>query len=282
MSSMGDGGAIGGQESSLPSECAPATGSSRGAGGRAAVRYFVRTPLAVRRNVVKVWRAIPPGVWTELSEPSDSLGSIRRERQAVAGVALMAVILVAGFSGIGFHATVDGHDLCFPLLGRSTGVPAGAGEDDLYRSGDASWYYIPGQSLTLALWVVAPSLLGWVYVRMLWIPAVAANRPTREATVTFARYLGSVYLYVYLMILVGASLMPLFILFSPRGTETLRWWLWCFLFGESFFVPAVMWSRLVILDSSGRVFGKSRYAALGLYLLLFIVVPIGGMLAELD
>lgn len=282
MSSMGDGGVIEEQRSPLPSKSATATGSSGGAGGRAAVRDFVRTPLAVRRNVVKVWREIPPGVWTELSEPSDRLGSIRRERQAVLSVALMAVMLVAGFSGIGLRATVDGDDLCFPLLGRSMGVPAGAGEDVLHGPGDARWYYIPGQSLNLALWVVAPSLLGWVFVRVIWIPTVAAKRPTRAATVTFARHLGAVYLYVYLMILAGVSLMPLLIFLSPRGTETLRWWLWCFLFGESFFVPAVMWSRLVIRDSFGQVFGRFRYAVLVLYLLLFIVVPIAGMLAELD
>lgn len=56
----------------------------------------------------------------------------------------------------------------------------------------------------------------------------------------------------------------------------------CFLFGESFFVPGAMWLRLVVLDQSGRVFGARRYRVLAVYLLLTVVIPIIGMVGELD
>lgn len=246
-----------------------------GTGGRAAVLAFVRTPFAVRRNVVKVWRSLPRGIWTLLAAPADRIESIRREKRAMAGVAVMALALVVLFSGVGFRQDSGGTQVCFPLLGRAIVESAGVPEAE-------GWTYVPGQSLALALWVVVPSLGGWALVRLIWIPTVAAGRSTQEATVTFARYLGSVYLYVYLMIVVGAALMPLLILASPAGTETFRWYLWCFLFGESFFVPAVMWLRLVIDDTSGVVFGRLRYAMVGLYLMLFVVIPIAGMVRMLD
>lgn len=249
----------------------------RHSASRAAVLDFVRTPLAVRRNVVKVWRPLPADPWTGLSLPEDRARSIRRERRAIVGVTVAVLMLVAGFSSIGLRAIVGEDDLCFPLLGKSLVTPTDGAPG-------LGWYYLPGQSLSLALWVVVPSLAGWMFVRLIWLPAVASARtdPRREATLTFARYLGDVYFYVYAMVVVGAAFMPLLILLSPKGTETLRWWLWCFLFGESFFVPAVMWLRLVINDSPGKVFGRFRYAALALYLVLFVVIPIGGMVQELD
>ena len=71
--------------------------------------------------------------------------------------------------------------------------------------------------------------------------------------------------------------MPLLIIVSPAGTETFRVCLWCFLFGESFFVPAVLWMRLVVNDLSGRVFGRARHVLLALYLAIFVVLPIVGM-----
>ena len=71
-------------------------------------------------------------------------------------------------------------------------------------------------------------------------------------------------------------------LVDAKGTETFRWCFWCFLFGESFFVPGAMWLRLVILDQSGRVFGTRRYQILAVYLLLTVVIPIIGMAGELD
>lgn len=242
---------------------------------RAAVLEFVRTPFTVRRNVVKVWRSLPVEPWTQLSFPEDRAPSIRRERRAIAGVAVGAVLLVAGFSSIGLCTGV-GEDLaCFPLLGKSLPTaPKG--------SLTPGWYYVPGQSLSLALWVVVPSLAGWAFVRLIWLPIVALRRPAPEATLAFARHLSGVYLYVYAMVLVGAGLMPLLVLLSPKGSETLRWCLWCFLFCESFFVPAVMWSRLVINDSSGKVFGRFRYAALLLYMAFFVAIPIGGMIQKLD
>ena len=71
------------------------------------------------------------------------------------------------------------------------------------------------------------------------------------------------------------------IIWSPRGTETFRWCLWCFLFGESFFVPAAMWLRLLLHDSAGRVFGRRRLLVFSLYLTMCMVIPIYGMIQEL-
>ena len=85
------------------------------------------------------------------------------------------------------------------------------------------------------------------------------------------------YVYVFAMIVAGAALMPVLVWWSPSGTEMTRWCLGWFLFGESFFVPAVMWLRLVVHDGPGQVFGRFRYAGLGLYLLFCVLMPIGGM-----
>jgi hypothetical protein len=242
---------------------------------QSSVRSFVRTPFAVRCNVVKVWRPLPADLWTTLSQPGDCALSKRVERQALAGITVMAVMLIAGFSSAGLRTTAGEEDLCFPLLGKSLAVPE-------HGPPDPGWYHAPGQSLSLGFWVVGPSLGGWVFVRLIWIPVAAARKPTREATLTFARHLGAVYLYVYLMIVSGAALMVPLIVLAPKGTEWFRWCLWCFLFGESFFVPAAMWLRLVICDSSGQVFGRHRFAIMALYLTLFVVIPIVGMIQELD
>lgn len=242
---------------------------------RAAVLRFVDTPFGVRRNVVKAWRTLPAGLWIALSERYDRQLAVGRERRAVAGVVLVAAVLLIGFSGAGLEAMIEGQAVCVPLVGR-TNTPIGEMAPSL------GWCYVPGKSLTLVLWTVGPSLVGWVCMRWIWIPAVARGGDNREAVLNCARHLGSVYFYVYLMILVGASLMPLLILASPGGTVFLRWCLWCFLFGESFFVPAVMWIRLILHDRTGAVFGRWRKLGLGLYLLLFVVVPILGMVTELD
>lgn len=241
---------------------------------RAAVLDFIRTPFHVRCNVVKAWRPLPENVWATLSQPEDCARAKRVERRALAGVTAMAVLLIAGFCSIGLRTTAGEESLCFPLLGKSRTVP----ENDPPGPG---WYYAPGQSLSLAFWVVGPTLLGWAFVRLIWIPTVAAGKPTRTATLTFARHLGAVYLYVYLMVVSGAALMLPLILWAPKGTEGLRWYFWCFLFGESFFVPAAMWLRLAIHDASGQVFGRHRFAPLALYVTLFVVVPIVGMIQEL-
>jgi len=251
----------------------PCASSSGSASGRDAVLDFVRTPFAVRRNVVKVWRALPADLWIALSEPEDCTRSRRIERWCLVGVVVMAVMLVVLSSSIGLRTTVGDEDLCFPLLGWSRPAPAGSAPG-------SGWYYAPGQSLSLALWVVVPSLTGWVFVRSLWIPLVAAGKPTREATLATGRHLAAVYLYVYVMIIVGAALMVPLVLLAPKGLEVFRWCLWCFLFGESFFVSAVMWLRLIIQDSPGAVFGRYRYGILALYMLLFVVIPIWGMLQE--
>lgn len=238
------------------------------------VREFVRTPFAVRCNVVKFWRQLPPELWTALSESKDHTASMRAERRALAGVAITAAMLLAVFSGFGTRASVGELELCFPLLGWSSEMPAGG-------SPIHGWYYAPGQSLSLVLWTVGPSLAGWAFVRLFWLPLVATAKPKRAATLSFARHLGAVYLYVYLMVVGGAALMVPLVLLAPGGTETIRWYLWCFLFGESFFVPAAMWFRLVVHDRSGQVFGPHRYPAMALYATLFIVIPICGMVQEL-
>ncbi len=253
----------------------PCASSSGRASGRDAALDFVRTPFAVRSNIVKVWRALPADLWVALSEPEDRIRSERIERRCLVGVVVMAVMLVVLFSSVGLRTIVNDEDGCFPLLGWSRPAPAGSATD-------LGWYYAPGQSLSLALWVVVPSLAGWVFVRLLWIPSVAAGKPTREATLATARHLAAVYLYVYLMIIVGAALLVPLVLLAPKGTETFRFCLWCFLFGESFFVPAVMWLRLVIRDSPGAVFGRYRYGLLALYMLSFVVIPLWGMIQELD
>lgn len=241
---------------------------------RAMVLDFIRTPFHVRCNVVKAWLPLPENVWAALSRPEDGARAKRVERRALAGVTTMAVLLMVGFSGIGLRTTSGEESQCFPLLGKSRAVP----ENDPSGPG---WYYAPGQSLSLGLWVVGPTLLGWAFVRLVWIPTVAVGKPTRTATLTFARHLGAVYLYVYLMVVGGAALMLPLILWAPKGTEGLRWYLWCFLFGESFFVPAVMWLRLAIYDASGHVFGRHRFATLTIYMAMFVVVPIVGMIQEL-
>jgi len=240
-----------------------------------AVRDFVRTPLTVRHNVVKVWRPLPTSIWIALNDPSDHRRGKRCERQALIGVGLMATLLLAGFSGLGLQRDVEGEGVCVPLIGRSTTPVSGA-------QPSSGFCYVPGESLTLVSWTVVPSLAGWVCLRFFWIPVVARGRGTREATLTFARHLGSVYLYVYITITLGALMMPLLILAAPRATAFLRWCLWCVLFGESFFVPAVMWLRLIARDRAGEVFGRRRYLGLVVYLLLLVVGPIAGMVTELD
>jgi hypothetical protein len=199
---------------------------------------FVRTPFTVRCNVVKVWRPLPRDIWSLLGSQSDVQQSRRRERVALLAVVLMAMMIAAGSTGAGHQ-----------------------------------WLYVPGPSPAVALWIVVPPLVGWVFARWLWIPLVAAGRPTREATMAFARHLSGVYLYVYLMISLGVALMLLLARAAPVGTGTLRYCLWWFLFGESFFVPAVMWLRLVRNDSSGCVFGRFRYLFLVVYLVVFVAFP---------
>jgi len=231
---------------------------------------FIRTPFAVRCNVVKVWRPLPQNIWDQLSSPADVLQSRQWERRALFGIAIMVVILVAGFSNVGYRTHVANIVVSYPLLGASF---ASTGESHL----TSGWFYAPGLSIRFALWTVVPPLVVWMMVRSIWIPMVAAGRPTRDATLAFARHLSGVYLYVYLMIVLGAALMPVLIQFDPVRTETLRWCLRWFLFGESFFVPALMWLRLVGNDASGQVFGRSRCAILVAYGAVIVVIPIMGM-----
>ncbi len=243
--------------------------------GRSAVLDFVRTPFTVRRNVVKVWRTIPSDLWIALGGADEGTRARRVERRAVAGVALMAAALMVGFSGMGVRAVDGDQSLLFSILGKSNPAPENGPTQ-------AGWYFVPGRSIIMVFWVVVPSLLGWACVRLIWIPLVAAGNPTGQATLNMARHLGSVYLYVYMMIIGGALLMVPLTVLAPRGTEMFRWCFWCFLFGESFFVPAVMWLRLVVTDSTGRVFGSNRFVWMAVYLAAFVVVPIWGMAQLLD
>lgn len=242
-----------------------------------ASRDFVRTPFSVRRNVVKLWRPLPARIWFELGSSSDRDLSIPRERAAAVGVAILILVLTVGLGSVGFRTGESGGGRCFPLIGKSIAdAPSAA-------PAEPGWYYAPGQSLVLVLWVVIPPLLGWAIVRGLWIPLVVRRHASSSAAITFARHLLSVYMFVYVMIVgVTAALMPALILVSPVGTEFFRWCLWCFLFGESFFVPAVMWGRFIIADRDGSVFGRYRNVGLALYLLLFVVIPILGMVQQLD
>jgi hypothetical protein len=238
--------------------------------GRDAVLAFVRTPFAVRCNVVKVWRLLPEGLWDTLGEPGDIRWSRQRERRALVVVGIVVALLILGVSSIGY--LTDGADggAMFPLVGASTGngVPQFS----------AGWCYVPWLSLASVLWVALPPLAGWGFVRLVWIPLVAAGKSTAEATLATARHFSGTYLHVYLMIMVGAGLMAVLVRLAPASTERFRWYLWCFLFGESFFVPAAMWLRLVLSDSRGAIFGRSRYWVLATYGVVFVSIPIWGML----
>lgn len=236
------------------------------------VALFVRTPFDVRRNVVKVWRPLPANLWTGLAKAGEIARSKYRERLAIIAVVSMAIVLLCGISGIGYREVTAGAGAEFPLLGGAFPVGSPA-------TSTSGWYFAPGQTLMAALWVVVPSLAGWFFMRAVWIPLTAASG-TRWPTLAFARNLSGTYLYVYIMITAGAVLLPLLILAGAERTSTFRWCLWCFLFGESFFVPGVMWTRLVVNDSAGAVFGPRRYWLLSAYVLLFVIIPIIGMALE--
>ena len=267
----------------LDSGAEPVGGArSGGAIDATAVRDFVRTAFSVRRNVVKVWRAIPKDIWLALDTPADRELSERRERRAAVGTAILIGLLIAGFGSTGYRVRVGGVERDFPLIGKSS-IVGSFDTDGLSRAAGSAvgWYYAPGQSLVLVLWVVGPPLAGWALIRWFWIPTVVREPGRRDSVLAFARHLLSVYLFVFLMVVVGCALMPALILLSPAGTESFRWYLWCFLFGESFFVPAVMWGRFVIADRDGAVFGRHRFVWLGLYASLCVLFPILGMLQQL-
>lgn len=239
------------------------------------VRAFVRSGFSVRCKVVKLWRSLPPDLWTGLSTLEDRFRAQARERHALSAVLGLSLVLWLGFSHGGFLVDESSTVHVYPLLGKSLVIHAG-------NHDQSGWYYDAEQSTTLAFWVIGPSLLGWAFVRLLWLPMASAGKPSQRATMTLVRHLGIVYAYVYLMIALGATLMIPLILLAPDKTETFRWYFWCFLFGESFFVPGVMWTRLVLRDRAGEVFGRFRHVALTFYVVLCVVVPILGMVQELD
>jgi hypothetical protein len=238
--------------------------------GRRAVLDFIRTPLAVRCNIVKVWRPLPQDLWGALTQSRDIQQSRERERRAVAAVAVIVAMLVFGLSSIGYRLDTAAQGTTLSLTGLSFA-------SDSSSRLSAGWCYMPGISLAPVLWVALPPLAGWGFVRLLWIPGVAAGKSSVHGTLAMARHLSGTYLYVYLMVLVGVALMALLVWFAPARTQSLRWYLWCFLFGETFFVPAAMWLRLIVNDFSGQIFGRLRYSLLAAYGVAFVIIPIVGM-----
>lgn len=274
-----------------------------GGAGRRVVLDFVRTPFSVRRNMVRVWKPLPDDIWTALTEPPDRRLAGRREAVAIGCVTLMsAAIAVAGLRlGVTFSSD-DGPSTMYPLIGpgpvdgsvieeptesaaETSGradVPLGSRVELSPRSGElpsarTGWTIVPPASAPAIFWTVVPPLLGWWTVRRVWIPASMARSGDSAAAMTFARHLSGVYLYVFLMVTAGLVVGAMLLHLAPASTQRWRWWLWLFLFGETFFVPAVMWTRLVSHDRMGRVFGRRRRAALAAYLAAFVAVPVAGM-----
>ena len=240
------------------------------------IREFVRTPFAVRRNVVKVWQPLPAGLWTALTTQVDQLTAARRERTALVWVACLALVIVVGASVVELVQTGADDRVTYPLIGKAESATASGRSDSL---GEGGWRFVAGRSALPALWAVIPSLCGWGFVRLMWIPLASrgAAPVDRQAMAAFARFLSGVYLYVYAMITTGLLVSLILLATFPCGSDTFRWLLWLFLFGESFFVPALVWIRMVCGDSTGGVFGQRRYAVLIVYLILFVLVPIAGM-----
>jgi len=234
------------------------------------VHEFVRTPFRVRKRVVSVWRPLPEGLWETLNTESDRRVARRREIQAVVAVVAIALVLSAAGTSIGRYAAFDGAVERATLVGASVadgGPPGAAG----------SWYVTAFETWHVMMWTVLPSLMGWAVLRSGVIPVCARASGIERSAAAMAGHLASVYLFVYLMIAVGALVLALLLALWPAASQSPRWWLWCFLFGESFFVPGVMWSRLMAQTGAERVFGRWRYMLLAAWLALFVVVPIVGM-----
>jgi len=243
------------------------------------VRRFVRSPFEVRCNVVKVWRPLPLDLWTGLTDFQDRENAARAEHRALIGVLLMASLLIIVLSGISYQTNFDPTMINYPLIGKSSDTLT---SETLTIGWHYTWPSFNGHSIALAFWVVAPSLAGWAFFRVICVPIATTGSSSRQAVLTFLRHLSAVYLYVYVMIMVGVALMIPFIILAPAKSEWFRWCFWCFLFGESFFVPAAMWTRLVIHDRQGQVFSRYRLMWLTLYLSIIVVIPICGMIQELD
>ncbi|RJP32674.1 MAG: hypothetical protein C4547_13215 [Phycisphaerales bacterium] len=244
---------------------------------------FFRTPLAARRNAVKVWRPVPQGLWTTLDRHADLAWSTRRERAAVAAVGLL-IVVIALTSGWRRTLESKGQVREFPAFGAGCvawpGEATGAGggsSPTVTEFAPAGWSYRPWQAAMPLAWTVCPPILGWLLVRALWIPAATRGRFHQPAAMNAARLLSGVYLYVYLMIGAGAFLNAVLTWLAPQATDRWRWWLWLFLFGESFFVPAVTWVRLVRADRTGDAFGPNRRAWVTLYAGLCVAIPLAGM-----
>lgn len=276
------------------------------------VSWFVRSHFSVRRLIVAVWRPLPANLWIALHSPEQVKRSRRREWQAVLGVSFIAMLLLGVCANAGVIATPKGDVVATfrPWVGwrpgavsdASPGLPGGDDVPAGHLSGQhVAWRW--GYSVGLmALWTIGPSLAGWVCVRGIWIPLSLRQcrkrrghcnnglaepdvrwQRDRRAVLAFARHLGSVYLFVYVMIAVGVAVLFALLWLAPDhpGVVGFRWALWCFLFGEAFFVPSVMWTRLNFGPHARLVFGRKRGIWLLLWLAAFVVVPIVGMVGEL-
>ena len=239
---------------------------------REAVLDFVRTPLAVRCNIVKVWRPLPRDLWSALTQPNDIRKSRQRERRAVVAVAVMVALLVFGDLerrvSPGHHGSGDDISADWRLIYSRQWLTRIARL--VLRAGAVAGTCAVGGG-------AAPGRAGRSFA-CCGSPGSAAGKSSGQATFAMVRHLSGTYLYVYLMVFVGAALMLPLVRLAPAETQILRWYLWCFLFGETFFVPAVMWLRLILSDRSGQVFGHWRYSLLAAYGVGVVAIPIWGML----
>lgn len=257
----------------------PTSTSSPSARGPISLEDFVRSPFSVRCNVVKVWRQLPHDLWTGLTEHGQRRRANSTEHRCIiaTGALILVVLACASFA---FPAPSDDGDalLAQPVIGWPFPLDRSAGAGDLAQ---ADIIFVPGQARLVLLWTILPTLLGWLAVRGIWIPRITRRTDHHTAAIALAQNLAPVYQYVFMMIAAGAVLMVPVAFLWPASSQFLRWCFWCFLFGESFFVPGVMWSRFVLCDTAGDVFGKRRKVRLALYLIAFVVLPLLGMISEL-
>lgn len=237
---------------------------------------FVRSPFSVRCNVVKVWRKLPADLWTGLNAEAQQRRAAQIERRCLITTGMLILVVLACAS-LAFPAQSESGDaiVAQPVIGWPWPLKGDA------DASQADLIFVPQQARLVMLWTILPALLGWLAVRGAWIPRVTRETGHHTAAVALAQNLAPVYQYVFMMIAAGAVLLVPVAALWPASSQFLRWCVWCFLFGESFFVPGVMWSRLALSDTKGAVFGPRRKALLGLYLLAFVVVPLWGMISEL-
>lgn len=261
------------QDSASPST------SSAPARGPIPLADFVLTPFSVRCNAVKVWRKLPDDLWTGLTDHAQRRRANSTEHRCIITTAALILVVLACASFAVPAPSGDGDVLLAqPVIGWPWPLDSDAAGR---RASEIDVIFVPQQARLVLLWTILPTLLGWFAVRGVWIPRVTREKEHHAAAIALAQNLAPVYQYVFMMIAAGAVLMLPIAFLWPASSQFLRWCFWCFLFGESFFVPGVMWSRLVLCDSAGDVFGARRRMWLTLYLIAFVVLPLLGMISEL-